>query len=381
MQRNIFLKRLITNREQNLETINSLPSFISSTRNFYTKDVKIWGNSYQEKTPIDFKPEQIVNLGGEIRQADGSFKYAFYLRATKNLFDLEKALVLDNWLKDTYQYFTSFTFEKGKTYTVSYTLKDKSKVINDTMVQIFEKESKNYVETIFTSYMLEEINEGERKSITFTPTEDSYLAVYKPNYMDESEIESYFTLFTCDWQIEVGEIPTAYSNYGEGDLEFLLDSPLCSVGDFKDVLDLKNSQVQKNTGVIRVDGDNVWNLRVRDGKTYFSTKVDGILPSDNMITVKSEWHQSATIQDSFFHDYTIWAENGEVCLYDSYYNGLGMEDWREQIDYDWFKIVYATDKRIEPISENKLNFFKGNTRLSIDANVEPSKVEIKHKKV
>ena len=77
MQRNIFLKRLITNREQNLETINSLPNYISSTRNYYTKDVKIWGNSYQEGDPLIFKWQQILSLGSEIRQADGSVKYAY----------------------------------------------------------------------------------------------------------------------------------------------------------------------------------------------------------------------------------------------------------------------------------------------------------------
>ena len=158
-----------------------------------------------KKIPNPESSREIVNAGKW--NADIG-KYTVNVKLTgKNLFDMEKASDLKNWIVKTYAYFELPT-KTGKEYTLSFEADSEGKTI---WIGIFKatEGAKDAVELMIWGTTA---NAVEKKT-TFIAREHTYIGIFPVG--NQGELQQRFAEIINDMQLEEGNVKTEYEPYKE----------------------------------------------------------------------------------------------------------------------------------------------------------------------
>ncbi len=217
-----------------------------------------------------------------------------YTKTSKNLFDLNNALKIDNWLKgDSYNYLP-ITLEVGKTYTIS--AENTIVGISNVNLRLGRYNSSTDKFTSLQHFLSSSTIECESRQYTFTADGTECLYSYSPGWLDQNELNVLLNDYVINIQIEEGDAATEYASYHENSTGVIyLNEPLRKVGDVADYIDFNAGVVVRRikTGIINSDTSFGRFSGVTDYSAFYITKTDLIDVSTSSV------YSFAVLSDKF----------------------------------------------------------------------------------
>lgn len=315
---------------------------------------------------------EIEGSNSDINYKPYSNKYMIDVKLTgKNLFDMEKASDLKNWIVKTYAYFELPT-KTGKGYTLSFEADSRGKTI---WIGIFKatEGAKDAVELMIWGTTA---NAVEKKT-TFIAREHTYIGIFPVG--NQSELQQRFTEIINDMQLEEGNVKTEYEPYKEQLVTITADRPLT-----------------KWDRIIKKDG--VW------GITYKHREINDFatLVKDNEEIYGNQGNRyfSVSVNDATLnYDYSkVYCEVGlykkdvnilyvPKVMQKSFLIIVNDEDTIEKAkEHLHYKIIYETEEaefvpftEAEQIMINNLHTEKGTTYITANSGEVQTEIEATYK--